>query len=71
MSCKAASLFNEKVLERKQKHAQNIFLEDADLEKSTSPDPANLPDFDETKFVLVLINSCDIATRREGLRVCT
>jgi hypothetical protein len=53
MSCKAASLFNEKVLEGKSKPTQNIFLKDADLEKSTSPDPANLPDFDETKFGLV------------------
>ena len=66
MSCKAASLFNKKVLEGKRKLTQSIFLKDSDLEKSTSHDPAILPDFDETKFGLVLINSCDIATRREG-----
>jgi hypothetical protein len=66
MSCKAAPLFNEKVLEGKPKPNQNIFLKDSDPEKSTSHDPGILPDFDETKFGLVLINSCDIATRREG-----
>ena len=65
MSCKAVSLFNEKVLEGKPKPTQNIFLKDSDLEKSTSHDSVTLPDFDETKFGLVLINSCDIATRRE------
>ena len=66
MSCKAASLFNEKVLEGKPKPTQNIFLKDSDLERSTNHDPAILADFDETKFGLVLFNSCDIATRREG-----
>ena len=66
MSCKAASLFNKKVLEGKRKLTQSIFLKDSDLEKSTSHDSVTLPDFDETKFGLVLINSCDIATRREG-----
>jgi hypothetical protein len=65
MSCKAASLFNKKVLEGKRKLTQSIFLKDSDLEKSTSHDSVTLPDFDETKFGLVLINSCDIATRRE------
>jgi hypothetical protein len=65
MSCKAISLLNEKVLERKPKHTRNIFLKDSDIEESTSHNPAILPDFDETKLGLVLINSCDIATRRE------
>ena len=65
MSCKAVSLFSEKVLEGKPKPTQSIFLKDSDLEKSTSHDPAILRDFDETKFGLVLINSYDIATRRE------
>ena len=65
MSCKAVSLFNEKVLEGEPKPTQNIFLKDSDPEKSISHDPAILPDFDEAKFGLVLINSCDIATRRE------
>jgi hypothetical protein len=65
MSCRTASLCNEKAPKGKPKLTQNIFLKDSDLEKSTSADPAILPDFDVTKFGLVLINSCDIATRRE------
>jgi hypothetical protein len=54
-----------KALKGKRKPNQNIFFKDSDLEGSTVRDRAILPDLEATKFGLVLINSCDIATRRE------
>ena len=54
----------------KRKPTQNIFLKDSDLKGITVRDRVILPDFEETKFGLALICSCDIATKREGAKIC-
>jgi hypothetical protein len=66
MSCKAVSPSNGKVLEHKRKPIQNIFLKGLDVKGIALPDRAIFPNFEQTKFPLVSIDSYDIATRREG-----
>ena len=69
MSCKAVSPLNGKVLKGKRNPTQNIFPNGSDLKGITLSDRAILPEFEETKFGLVLIYSCDIASRRNNANI--